>query len=400
MLFRSTCIVNANQSGDTNWNAATQVQQVLAVGKGSQWITITSTAPGIAFVGGATYTIAATATSGLSVTFTSGAPSICTVSGSTVSFIAVGTCIVIANQSGDTNWNAATQGEQSFEVGKGSQTISFTTTVPAFGRAGGPAYVTAASATSGLAVTITIDEASAPVCTLMEPTVRFRAPGNCIVNANQPGNANYNAAPQTQQTISVRAKGLDFNIDGFSDILWRHAGGAVAAWLMNGSTLIAGPLVGGAPTNWLIAGTGDFDGDGKSDILWRGPNGEVAIWFLNGTTLVSGPLVGSAPLTWTIASVGDFNDDGKGDILWRGPGGEVAIWFLNGGVLTSGPLVAGAPLSWLITGNGDLNGDGKNDIIWRGPNGEVAAWLLNGAELISGPLIGSATSDWTIAAPK
>ena len=52
--------------------------------KGNQTITFTSTAPGSAAVGGATYTAAATATSGPTVTFTSGSTGVCTSGGAMV----------------------------------------------------------------------------------------------------------------------------------------------------------------------------------------------------------------------------------------------------------------------------------------------------------------------------
>ena len=41
-------MINANQAGDANYNAAPQVQQTFAVGKGDQTISFTSTAPAAA----------------------------------------------------------------------------------------------------------------------------------------------------------------------------------------------------------------------------------------------------------------------------------------------------------------------------------------------------------------
>jgi hypothetical protein len=118
-----TCTINANQAGNANWNAASQVQQSFTISQGNQTISFTSSAPGSAVVGGATYTPTATATSGLTVTFTSATTSVCTVSGGTVTFVGAGTCTINANQAGNTNWNAAPQVQQSFSV-SGALTIS------------------------------------------------------------------------------------------------------------------------------------------------------------------------------------------------------------------------------------------------------------------------------------
>ena len=90
--------------------------------KGAQTIVFTSTAPSGAKVGGATYEVTATGGgSGNPVTFSidPSAAAVCSVAGSTVSFTAVGTCIVTANQAGNTDYEPAAQGQQSFTVAKG-----------------------------------------------------------------------------------------------------------------------------------------------------------------------------------------------------------------------------------------------------------------------------------------
>jgi|GEM_PF-1049315 len=201
-----TCVINANQAGNTNFNAAPQVQQTFAVAKGDQTITITSAAPAAVF-GGATYTVTATASpSGLPVAFTidASAASVCSVSGATVSFIGAGTCVINANQAGNGNYNAAPQVQQSFLVAKANQTISFTSSAPATPTAGGASYSVSATATSGLAVAFTIDASAASVCSVSGSTVSFIGAGTCVINANQAGNTNYNAAPQVQQSFIVK----------------------------------------------------------------------------------------------------------------------------------------------------------------------------------------------------
>jgi hypothetical protein len=70
-----TCTIDADQAGNSNYDAAPQMQQSFAVGKGSQAITFTSTAPSSATVGGPTYTVTAAASSGLPVSFSSATPS-------------------------------------------------------------------------------------------------------------------------------------------------------------------------------------------------------------------------------------------------------------------------------------------------------------------------------------
>ena len=60
----------------------------------------------------------------------------------------------------------------------------------------------------GLAVALTIDASStAGACSIASGVVSFTGVGSCIIDANQAGNANYNAATQVQQTVTV-AKGL------------------------------------------------------------------------------------------------------------------------------------------------------------------------------------------------
>ena len=208
LVGAGTCTVNANQSGNASYLPAPQAQQSFSVstpGKSSQTIAFTSTAPGSATVGGPTYTVSATASSGLAVTFSAGASSagICTVSGSTVSFVGAGTCTINANQAGNGSYNPAPQVQQSFAVAKVAQTVSFTSTAPGAAIVGGPAYNVSATASSGLAVAFSIAPASAGVCTISGSTVSFVAGGTCTVNADQPGNGNYQAAPQKQQSFTV-----------------------------------------------------------------------------------------------------------------------------------------------------------------------------------------------------
>ncbi len=64
-----------------------------------------------------------------------------------------------------------------------------------------------ASASFGLPVVFSVDPAgSAGVCALRDNRVSYAAAGSCVIEANQAGNATYAAAPQVQQTITVRER--------------------------------------------------------------------------------------------------------------------------------------------------------------------------------------------------
>jgi hypothetical protein len=208
-----SCLINADQGGNSVFAAAPRVTQSIdieqAVGNTPQTITITSTPPTPAFVGGA-YAVAATASSGLTVALTIDQSSlgICTIAGSTVAFLNPGLCTVAANQSGDSQFAAAAQVTQQITVmassGSTPQAIAFSSVPPNPAVVGG-SYAVAATATSGLQVTLVIDAASAGVCTIAGSLVSFVGSGSCVIDANQPGDAVFAAAPQAQQVFLVEA---------------------------------------------------------------------------------------------------------------------------------------------------------------------------------------------------
>ena len=188
-----------------------------------------------------------------------------------------------------------------------------------------------------------------------------------------------------------------FNGMGYSSILWRNTGGAVATWLMNGTTVTASAGQGSVPTSWAVVGQRDFDGDGNADILWRDTSGDVAMWLMNGSNIVSSLAVGApsvVPTTWSVVATGDFNGDGMGDILWRDSvTGDVNIWLMNGASILQSAMVATVPTNWVVAG-----ADSKGDIFWRNnTTGDVAMWVMNGTTVAQTVDFGSVTSNWQIA---
>ncbi len=201
ILALGTCTLNANQAGDTNYNTAPQVSQSFTVSKASQVITFSGLAGRT--IGDPPFTVSATASSGLAVTFSSSTPGICTAAGTTVTIVAAGLCTVNANQAGDATYNPAPQVSQSFTVAKASQTITF-------GALGGktigdPPFTVSATASSGL--TVTFSSLTTSTCTVSGTTVTLVATGICTIAANQPGDANYLAAPQETRSFEIASPG-------------------------------------------------------------------------------------------------------------------------------------------------------------------------------------------------
>ncbi len=103
----------------------------------------------------------------------------------------------------------------------------------------------------------------------------------------------------------------DFNHDGNSDLLWRNSNGSLNEWLMNGTTITSSAAVtfnGSAVTpdaSWHVVEIGDFNGDSNSDILWRNDSGALAEWLMNGSSITQSvmPSSGALPLspdaTWS-----------------------------------------------------------------------------------------------------
>jgi sugar lactone lactonase YvrE len=190
-----TCTVQALQTGNAEYKAATAVTQSFAVSQVSQTITFNSL--GAQSVG-ATVTLTPTASSGLAVTLSSSTPLVCTLGTGSITTIAAGTCSVTASQAGNTKYKAASSVTESFSVTQVSQTISFPSIAP---QNVGATITLTPTATSGLAVALSSSTTSA--CTLSGDSVKTVGAGTCTIVASQTGNAEYKAASNVTQSFVV-----------------------------------------------------------------------------------------------------------------------------------------------------------------------------------------------------
>ncbi len=155
-------------------------------------------------------------------------------------------------------------------VAKASQTISFTG--PAAQTLGAGPITVSATASSGLSVSFTSSTSS--VCTVSGTSVTLVSAGTCTINANQAGDANYNAAIAVQQSFSVAS------------------GVVTPPPLPPGATVPGAPIIGVATP-----------GDSQATIAFSPPtsDGGVSIlWYT--VTCTPGPMRSSAsasPITLT-----------------------------------------------------------------------------------------------------
>jgi kumamolisin len=196
-----SCSVIANQTGNGNYSAAPPATETVSAAKASQTVNFTTNAPASAN-NGSSFTVAASATSSLAVSYTSAG--VCSNVGATYTMTSgSGTCSVIASQTGNDNYAAASPvTEMVNATGLLPQTITFTTPAPNTAKSGDSFTVAAVGGASGNPVTFSAGAGS--VCALSGATYTMTSnTGFCYVVANQAGNGTYAAAPQVTETVTA-----------------------------------------------------------------------------------------------------------------------------------------------------------------------------------------------------
>ena len=210
-LLVGTCTIAADQAGNASWNAAPRALLSIPVtavaGPPPSWTGLPATQNakvGVAF-SLALVTHATENPAGdpiLSYAVSSGPlpaglgldTSIGLVSGTPTAAATTSVSFTVSDKDGP-----SAAGTVQFVVARGDQTIGFGAL--ANRTFGAPPFPVSASATSGLAVTIT--SLTAGVCTISGGTVTLVAPGPCTLHAVQGGDANWNAATPVDRSFTV-----------------------------------------------------------------------------------------------------------------------------------------------------------------------------------------------------
>jgi hypothetical protein len=254
------CVVHIDQAGNADYLPAAQVTQSMTVGRHSQAITFTSTPP-VGAVFGDTYQPTATGGgSGKPVTFAidpgtdAGA---CVIdAGGLVHLTGVGTCVIGADQAGNTVYSDAPHVAQTVAVSRAPQVLTFTSTLPAHPVVGDTFQLSATGGGSGQPVTFSLDRAADVGSCVVDPNglISFTGTGLCIVDADQVGDPNYLAA---HASLSFTVAALPTPIPGSTPASHpaggRDVGGVQASSALPFTGTTAVPLLGLAAA-LLVAG--------------------------------------------------------------------------------------------------------------------------------------------------
>jgi gliding motility-associated-like protein len=191
-----TADITAMQSGDGTYAPARYIR-TLTVNQTDQ--TITFPPPGVKTYGDPDFDLGATASSGLIVSYTSDNPAVATVSGATVHITGAGTAVITASQPGNDIYYSAIDVTVTLTVNKADQTITFDALVPR--TFGDPDFIIPASASSSLNITFTSENTNVAIVT--EGLIHIVNAGTVSIKASQPGNQNYNPAPDITQTLTI-----------------------------------------------------------------------------------------------------------------------------------------------------------------------------------------------------
>jgi hypothetical protein len=175
-----SCSITASQAGNNDYAPAQNVIQSFDIAQASQIIDFTSPSPHT--YGDPSFEIDPTATSGLTVSLSASGP--CSLSSDTspaqVSITGTGQCSITASQGGDSDYSAAPDVTQSFNIALDNQTITFGP-LPDQTYGAGPITLQA-TASSGLPITYFTTGG----CAVSGDTLTIVSGGTCTVLATQP----------------------------------------------------------------------------------------------------------------------------------------------------------------------------------------------------------------------
>jgi hypothetical protein len=197
ILAAGNTTITVSQVGNATYIPAPNVSQNLTVSKLQQTITFNAFANKV--FGDPDFEIGAIASSGLAPTYISSDPSIASIVGTKVHILNAGTVNITAVQPGNSTYDVAPNMVRSLTINKAQQTISFSEI--GFKNYNDPDFTLSATSSAGLPVSY--KSANTNIATVSGNQIHIVSEGSVLITATQPGNANYNAAPDVNRELVV-----------------------------------------------------------------------------------------------------------------------------------------------------------------------------------------------------
>jgi hypothetical protein len=292
LLGAGSCSINADQAGSVDYDAAPTVTKSFNVTKVAQSITFAAI-QGFSWSGGSA-ALSASASSGLAVSF-GVASGPCSVSSGTVTATGAGSCVITADQAGDARYTAAAQATQPVTATKATQTILFAAIGDHLAIDPPFSLIATGGGSNNPVVFTTLSTA----CSVSANVVSLLTLGPCSIDADQAGDANYNAAAQVTRSFNVTAAQQTITFPPVTPFAWKDGSATLAAFSDSGLevtySVLSGPCqLAGSTLTATGAGTCVVAADQAGDAHY-GAAAEV-------TATVD---VAKAPQTLTIDTIGD-----------------------------------------------------------------------------------------------
>jgi hypothetical protein len=202
-----TCKITATRAGNGNYNDVTSAAHTVTVSKANQTISVTTSAPA-SQVFDTSFTVAATASSGLAVSYDRSG--VCSHVGATFTMTSgTGDCTVKYDQDGNDNYSAATQVTETVHAQKANQ-ATLSVASPNSGTFGDKLVPTASGGSGGGDVSFT---ASGTACEMgtggdAGKLLITHGTGTCSAFAHKAGTDNYYDADSAAHPVSIAKKTL------------------------------------------------------------------------------------------------------------------------------------------------------------------------------------------------
>ena len=206
-------IILATQIGNTNYNQAASIKQLLVVKKATQTLTVSPIASLV--YGASNVSVTASSTSGLAISIASSDPSVILVQNNMLYAVQQGSATITITQAGNDNYEPISK-TQNVTVNPSAQTITFTN-IPSktYGDAN---FALIANSTSGLGINYV--SSNSTILSIAGNIATINGAGSVTIKAYQNGNSNYAKADTVSLSITIATKTQSITMDSIPALLF------------------------------------------------------------------------------------------------------------------------------------------------------------------------------------